>query len=542
MIAPRMGRRTDNVLRIARILMILSSQSWIHTVISTDDGTRVGSRRSNDDLTRSRANNTDGGGGRQRSDDVLISSMASHEEEHQEQERRELVVGGNVVQNPGSTASFYVQAGIDEDDPNVPRYMCGGTIVHDDIVITAAHCFGSFHAGVLVYDETQDDFSRPVPVDYQIWPVDFDLRGDITATNNDIMVLRLTENVVETSNYTITPIPINMDDGIPTTEQHLEVFGLGQTGTQPIAERLRRGTFTSVPNDVCYDILSRFRRAPTVNDDILCANTINGTSSICAGDSGGPLTYTESDEINGRGQTTLVGVASFSDLCRPNPIPDGFTKVSFFASWIQDQICQRSNFPPISCQMNPLKTSSSSSSSRITAPSSGPEEAIMVQIFFAYDYFPEHSRFIVRDMNDLVRYAGPNYVAHRESAWRSILYLPPGNYKFEVYDKLWDGLYGSGHENATVAGGWKIVAVYNNEKEEGSDEGGGLVVNDTNGMEISRNEFAAKNYSSNELLLASGGPAFGSSLVQDFVVPEHKVVSQPPMESTLTVFLRGGGR
>ena len=539
---PTVGRRTDNALRTAGIIMILSSQSWIRNVICTESSSD-GSRGSNDDyLTRSRVNRDEGGRKRRRSDGVLIKTKTYHEEEYQEQEGRELVVGGTVVQNPGNVASFYVQAGIDEEDPNVPRYMCGGTVIHDDIVITAAHCFGSFHAGVLVYDETSDDFSRPVPVDYQIWPVNFDLRGDITATNNDIMVLRLTENIVETSNYTITPIPINTDDDIPTTKQHLEVFGLGQTGTRAISERLRRGTFSYVPNDVCYDILSRFRRAPTVNDDVLCANTINGTSSICAGDSGGPLTYTDDDEINGRRQTTLVGVASFSDLCRPNSIPDGFTKVSFFASWIQDQICQLSNFPPITCQMNPLKVSSSSSSSSImTASSSGPEEAIMVQILFAHDYFPEHSRFIVRDMNDVVRYAGPNYVARRESVWRSMLYLQPGNYKFEVYDKLWDGLYGSGYENATVAGGWKIVAVYNNEKE-GNDDGSGLVSNDTYIMEMTREQFAAKKYSSNELLLASGGPAFGSSMVQDFVVPKHKVVSQPQMESTLTVFLRGSGR
>ena len=62
--------------------------------------------------------------------------------------------------------------------------------------------------------------------------------------------------------------------------------------------------------------------------------------SVCAGDSGGPLLASSGVQ---------VGITSFGVDCTSNPLPNGFTRVSHYFDWIQEQICKRSRSPPNYC-------------------------------------------------------------------------------------------------------------------------------------------------------------------------------------------------
>lgn len=75
------------------------------------------------------------------------------------------IVNGGVSTPEAST--FFVRSGFDEFYWT-PELLCGGTLIHSDIFITAAHCSGGFNYGAIIYDPATNDFTRQVEVDRQL--------------------------------------------------------------------------------------------------------------------------------------------------------------------------------------------------------------------------------------------------------------------------------------------------------------------------------------------------------------------------------------
>jgi len=83
--------------------------------------------------------------------------------------------------------------------------------------------------------------------------------------------------------------------------------------------------------DTCSDAWGRTYK----EDEMICAGTIEGTSSTCGGDSGGPLSCQEDD-----GTWTLYGATSFTagtGSCDHTEKPPVFTRVSSYVDWINRQ-------------------------------------------------------------------------------------------------------------------------------------------------------------------------------------------------------------
>lgn len=79
---------------------------------------------------------------------------------------RRAIVNGRVVTDP-SDAQFFARSGKDGDNAT-PDYLCGATLVHNDILLTAAHCQGSFNYGVFLYDQNTNDYTKEAVIDFQI--------------------------------------------------------------------------------------------------------------------------------------------------------------------------------------------------------------------------------------------------------------------------------------------------------------------------------------------------------------------------------------
>lgn len=207
---------------------------------------------------------------------------------------------------------------------------CGGVLIHEDIVATAAHCV-----------DNNNDVGFPDSVRIGSTTLTNGLVRDVCGGNrhpnyrlsgleNDIAILQLCQSV------NLQPATINDNDAYPADNQNVIAIGYGRTGTNaPASNTLQKLTMAHIGNAQCSSIFPDHN--PGYN---ICVDNTNG--GICFADSGSGLVDT-----NG----VLLGVASFilgGGECA-NEFPDFYTRISSYNVWLQNQICDYSSNPPANC-------------------------------------------------------------------------------------------------------------------------------------------------------------------------------------------------
>jgi secreted trypsin-like serine protease len=201
------------------------------------------------------------------------------------------------------------------------RQFCGGSVIAEDIVLTAAHCVEeTTDPEELVVFSGSVDLESEDLVETSVAAVHVaEDYNDPIAMANDWALLKLDEPV------DVEPIPLNTDP--EAALETLETAGWGDTG----------GEFPTVAQWVEVPFVSDEDCAAAYPDEIdaptmLCAGDLeNGGVDSCQGDSGGPI-MAENEGL------MLVGIVSWGYGCAEAGNPGVYAEVADFNDAIDEVI------------------------------------------------------------------------------------------------------------------------------------------------------------------------------------------------------------
>ncbi|WP_210499155.1 S1 family peptidase [Vibrio crassostreae] len=244
-----------------------------------------------------------------------------------------IVGGGDVHDNQ---APFFAQLVLYDEGTGLYGNFCGGSIINDKYILTAAHClqdeifsggWTTDHLHVLVKNPTTND----VYSDEFKKAKGFINHPDYDADNlwiNDIAVIEL--DYIITDNVESVALP--QDFGDYSDYDRYYAFGLGLTSSNPEIKpnSLQTGEFEPVDDTECSGMILGFN-----SDESMCAigNSYGNGAATCDGDSGGPLTY-----LDNYGRYHQIGVTSYgAEICEDFSLPSVFAEVVHYAPWIEAQ-------------------------------------------------------------------------------------------------------------------------------------------------------------------------------------------------------------
>lgn len=210
-------------------------------------------------------------------------------------------------------------------------FKCGGTLISDRFIISAAHCLMHHGRSPTIIRLGEYDLRRTDDSNHKDFRISSIVKHPDYRFYNDIALIELNETVKFTKE--IRPACLWSQDNFGVNKA--VAIGYGYTNyMSDTSNILQEVTLDIINRNICTKLVSRGRKLKDgLIDTQICAGVLKGGKDTCPGDSGGPL------QITLRNQPCIkyiIGVTSLGRMCGISNSPGIYTRISKYIDWIEE--------------------------------------------------------------------------------------------------------------------------------------------------------------------------------------------------------------
>jgi secreted trypsin-like serine protease len=211
--------------------------------------------------------------------------------------------------------------------------QCGGAVIADTWLLTAAHCVSGVGAGQIeayigVTDQNRLSRDRLAPVSQVIVHPNW----NSSTYSNDLALIGLAAPLAFSPSVQQVALPLVQDaNAWPASGEQATISGWGSTTPSGASSALLRAAtvqILSAPSEAkCGEYGASY-----VPGNHVCAGMPQGGVDACQGDSGGPLT------VAYNGTPVLAGIVSSGSGCADPKFPGLYSRVTSFLPWLRQYV------------------------------------------------------------------------------------------------------------------------------------------------------------------------------------------------------------